>query len=67
MSWKMLLAVLGSVILIALTAACGGSSTTSPTGGETADQESATEAAQATQGPEEEPTAADQRQPTPAA
>ena len=58
MSWKMLLAVLGSVILIALTAACGGSSTTSPTGGETADQESATEAAQATQGPEEEPTAA---------
>ena len=57
MNWKVLLAVLGSVMLIALTVACGGSSTTAPTEGEAVDQDSATEAAQATQAPEEEPTA----------
>ena len=62
MSWKVLLAVLGGVMLIALTAACGGSSTTSQTGGGEVDQEPATEAAQATQAPEEdspEPTGDD--------
>ena len=57
MNWKVLLAVLGSVMLIALTVACGGSSTTAPAEGEAVDQDSATEAAQATQAPEEEPTA----------
>ena len=66
MSWKLLLAVLGSVALIALTAACGGSSTTSSTDGETA-QESTTEAAPETPEPEEEtePAVADVRSKTP--
>ena len=52
MSWKLLLAVLGCVALIALAVACGGSSTELPDEGETA-QESPTEAASAT---EEAPT-----------
>ena len=48
MSWKLLLAVLGSVALIALTVACGGSSAELPDEGETA-QESPTEAPSATE------------------
>lgn len=63
MNWKILLAVLGTVALIALTVACGGSSTEPPDEGETA-QESPTEAASGT---EEAPTpsVADVRSKTP--
>ncbi len=63
MNWKILLAVLGTIALIALTVACGGSSSELPDEGETA-QESPTEAASGT---EEAPTpsVADVRSKTP--
>ncbi len=57
MNWKLFLAILGSVALMALAAACGGSSTTVDME-QPAEQDAATEAAEATQSPEEEPAAA---------